>query len=84
MRTVFMRRGEVFSWLGAEYGLRYRQVRCLLESGVIEARYLPGPGGTGGRRRALYCRGQIERDVVGALVGAGSIAAGGQRNGGVV
>lgn len=71
MKTVFLRRQQVFEWLCEEYGLRYRQVRSLLESGAIAAKYLPGPGATGGGRRALYSRGQIERDVVGALVGGG-------------
>lgn len=80
IRKVFLRRGEVLEWLTSEYGMREWYVRSLLKTGAIEARYLPGPGASGGKRRALYSRGQIERDVLaGLLGGVVGNAAGGSR-----
>ena len=60
MKTVFMRRGEVVEWLMGE-GLRENHVRTLLESGAIVRLSLPG------RKRALYSRAQIQRDILAKL-----------------
>ena len=55
-----MRRGEVMEWLMG-VGLLENQVRVLFESGGIVRLALPG------RRRGLYSRAQIERDIVSKL-----------------